>query len=456
MGLAGGTPMLKITMIGAGSVVFAKQLTRDILAMPELENLEMALMDIDAERLDTAVKVVKTMAEKLGRHDVLVKGYLDRKQALRGARYVINAVQVGMHEATLKDFEIPRKYGLKQTIADTLGPGGVFRALRTIPVMLDLSRDMQHVCPDAWLLNYTNPMAMLCLAMFKASPIKTVGLCHSVQNTAQEIAWLLGLEVKDITYRVAGINHMAFYLELKHRGQDLYPRLWEVARDPKTYEGDTLLRTRIGRVRLDVFQRIGYFITESSEHLAEYTPWFIKREDCIPAFQIPIDEYIRRSEQNLREYAQVRDAVNRGEAFAFTAEPGHEYAAYIIRSIETNKDWSFNGNVYNRGLITNLPTDSCVEVPCLVNAAGIQPTVVGDLPLHLAALNRTNINVQQLTVEGALTGKRDYIYHAIMLDPHTSATLTLDEIWKMTDELFAAHEDALRPLFGSQRTHVMI
>lgn len=425
--------MPRIAMIGAGSVVFAKQLMMDILSTPELSDATIALMDIQPIRVKTAVAMVEAVAKATGAK-AKVEGYLDRREALKGADYVINAIQVGGHEATLLDFEIPKKYGLKQTIADTLGVGGVFRSLRTIPVLMEICRDMEAVCPDAVLLNYTNPMAMLMSSVFKAFPgMQAVGLCHSVQGTSKRLARFIGADFADVTYKCAGINHMAFFLEYKVKGQDAYPRLWEALKNPEIFAQD--------RVRFEVMRRLGYFITESSEHLSEYVPWFIKRESEIERFQIPIDEYVRRSERNLGTFDATRKALEAGEPIQ--VKQSHEYAAYIIKAMETNQDWSFHGNVNNNGLIGNLPADCCVEVPILVNGAGLQPVKIGNLPVECAAMNRTNINVQQLTVEAALTGNRDNVYHAVMLDPHTAAVLTLDEIFRMTDELIEAHGSAL-------------
>ena len=292
---------------------------------------------------------------------------------------------------------------------------------------------MEEVCPDALLLNYTNPMAMLCLAVARASRVPFVGLCHSVQGTALQLADYIGADPTATRYQVAGINHMAWFLDFRADGQDAYPRLWEATDNPEIAGRDP--------VRFEMFRRLGYFVTESSEHMAEYVPYFIKRDDLIERFQIPIDEYIRRSERNLAAFESARSSPTGASAGAI--RPSHEYAASIIHAIETGHDWSFNGNVYNNGLISNLPDDACVEVPCLVNHNGVQPVQIGALPPQLAALNRTNINVQQLAVEAALTGNRDHVYQAVMLDPHTAATLSLDEMWAMTDELIAAHGPTL-------------
>jgi alpha-galactosidase len=431
--------MAKITIIGAGSVVFAKRLITDVLSYPELAETTFSLTDINEDRLKTAEKMASKLVEQSGGL-ARVEATLNRKEALEGSNYVLNLIQVGMHESTLIDFEIPKKYGLKQTIADTLGVGGVFRALRTIPVLLEIIRDMEEVCPDALLLNYTNPMAMLMLAAQKVSSIKSVGLCHSVQNTADDLASYLNIPVEELEYKVAGINHMAWFLELTRNGEDLYPQLFEAMENEEIFKKD--------KVRFEMMRRLNYFVTESSEHMSEYTPYFIKRDDLIDQFDIPIDEYVRRSEVNLERFQETKQKIDNGESFP--VEKSHEYGAPIIHSIETGTNRVIWGNVLNTNLITNLPNNSCVEVPCLVNKAGIQPCHVGDLPPHLAAMDMTNINVQQLVVEAVLTGNVDYVYQAVMLDPHTSSVLSLEEIWEMTSELLEAHKEHL-PTFTSGR-----
>lgn len=424
--------MAKVTFIGAGSVIFAKQVMADILSFGELQDITFSLMDIDAERLRVAELMAKQFSRRIGGR-AKIETTMDRRTALKDADYVIHAIQVGGHEATLFDFDIPRKYGLKQTIADTLGVGGVFRGLRTIPPLLDLLRDMEEICPDAYLLNYSNPMAILSLAAFKSSGIKYVGLCHSVQQTSEKLAEYISVPYSEINYVVAGINHMAWFLKLEHKGKDLYPQLFDCLDKPEIY-GDN-------KVRFEIMRHFGYFVTESSEHMAEYVPYFIKREELIGKLDIPIDEYVRRSVRNIGRFEDTKATLESGKDLE--TKLSHEYAAYIIHSLETGYERSFNGNVINNGLIENLPADSCVEVPCLVNKNGFQPVAVGKLPTQLAALNQTNISVQQLAVEGALKGKKEYIYNAVMMDPHTSSVLTLDEIRNMTDELFEAHAHLL-------------
>lgn len=424
--------MAKVTFIGAGSVIFAKQVMADILSFSELQDITFSLMDIDAERLRVAELMAKQFSRRIGGR-AKIETTMDRRTALKDADYVIHAIQVGGHEATLFDFDIPRKYGLKQTIADTLGVGGVFRGLRTIPPLLDLLRDMEEICPDAYLLNYSNPMAILSLAALKSSGIKYVGLCHSVQQTSEKLAEYISVPYSEINYVVAGINHMAWFLRLEHKGKDLYPQLFDCLDKPEIY-GDN-------KVRFEIMRHFGYFVTESSEHMAEYVPYFIKREELIGKLDIPIDEYVRRSVRNIGRFEDTKATLESGKDLE--TKLSHEYAAYIIHSLETGYERSFNGNVINNGLIENLPADSCVEVPCLVNKNGFQPVAVGKLPTQLAALNQTNISVQQLAVEGALKGKKEYIYNAVMMDPHTASVLTLDEIRSMTDELFEAHAHLL-------------
>ena len=433
--------MPKIAFIGAGSTVFAKNLLGDILSFSELADSHIALMDIDPERLRTSEIVAHKVAEFFGAKPT-IEATLDRRRALDEADYAISMFQIGGYKpSTVIDFEIPRKYGLRQTIADTLGIGGIMRALRTIPVFLDICADMGQLCPDVTFLQYVNPMAMNCWAISRTSQIKTVGLCHSVQGTAEALARDIGVPIEEINYRCAGINHMAFYLKFERNGEDLYPRLREVA-ERGTF--GRRYRQLADKVRYDIFKRTGYFVTESSEHFSEYVPWFIKRDrpDLIEQYEVPLDEYITRCEIQIAEWEKLKAAYERGE-LEITHERSHEYGSLIIHSIETNTPRVIYGNVPNRGLIDNLPPGCCVEVPCLVNKNGVQPTHIGELPPHLAALMQTNVNVQALTVEAALTRDRNYIYHAAMLDPHTAAELSLDQIWSLVDDLISAHGSML-------------
>ena len=430
--------MPKIALIGAGSTIFAKRLIGDILLTPELAgDTQIALHDIDEDRLRTSEIVTRRIAEKLGLN-TLVFASTDRRKVLVGADYVIFMMQVGGYKpSTIIDFEIPKKYGLRQTIADTLGVGGIMRALRTIPVIRDILRDMEGVCPRAILLNYVNPMAMLCMAINQIAPgINMVGLCHSVQGTAEQLAKDLNENVSDIEYFCVGINHMSFYLRFEKKlnglNEDLYPRLREIA-EKKSMPEDN-------RVRYEMLKRLGFFVTESSEHFSEYTPWFIKRDrpDLIDEFNIPLDEYITRCEKQISEWDEQRiNLENKNQTIEVCQS--HEYAASIINGLENDKEVTINGNVSNDGLIDNLPGNISVEVPCIINRNGIQPVKVGIIPTHLAALMMTNINVQQLTVEAALSGEKKHVYHAAMLDPHTAAELSVDEIWHLVDDLLEAH-----------------
>jgi alpha-galactosidase len=424
--------MTKITFLGAGSTVFAQNLLGDILGFPELADATISLHDINGERLRTSEIVAHRVAETLGAHPT-IDATTDRRRALDGADYSIAMFQVaGYKPGTVTDFEIPKKYGLRQTIADTLGIGGIMRGLRTIPVMLDMCRDMEQLCPNVTFLNYVNPMAMLCWAASRATPIKTVGLCHSVQGTAEQLAHDIGVPIEEINYICAGINHMAFYLRFERDGQDLYPLIRRVIEQNRVPDWN--------RVRYELFKRVGYFVTESSEHFSEYVPWFIKRDrpDLIEKFNVPLDEYIRRCEVQIAEWEELRVTLE-NDSSPLEVERSQEYGSLIIHSIETGQPRIVYGNVPNRGLIDNLPQGCCVEVPCLVDRNGIQPTKIGTLPPHLAAMMQTNINVQSLTVEAALTGKREHIYHAAMLDPHTAAELDLEQIWSLVDDLIAAH-----------------
>jgi alpha-galactosidase len=428
--------MTKITFIGAGSTVFAQNLMGDILSFPELQNVTLSLHDINPERLRTSEIVAHKVAEALS-VSPRIEATSDRRQALDGAHYAISMFQVGGYKpSTVVDFETPKKYGLRQTIADTLGIGGIMRGLRTIPVFLDICRDMEELCPEVTFLQYVNPMVMNCWAFSRATKIKTVGLCHSVQGTAEQLARDIRVPINEINYFCAGINHMAFYLRFERNGEDLYPSIRRVVAEKRIPDWN--------RVRYEMFQRLGYFVTESSEHFAEYVPWFIKRDrsDLIEEFNIPLDEYIRRCESQIAGWERLRKQLE-DPTTKLTVRRSHEYGSGIIHSMETGQLRMINGNVPNNGLIENLPSGCCVEVPCIVDKNGVQPLHVGSLPPQLAALMQTNLNVQALTVEAALTGKREHIYHAAMLDPHTAAELSLDQIWALVDDLIAAHGDWL-------------
>ena len=452
--------MARIVFIGAGSTVFARNLMGDILSFPELSNSTIVLHDIDEVRLRTSEIVGHKIVETLG-VTARIEATTNRREALAGANYVITMFQVGGYKpSTVIDFEIPKKFGLEQTIADTLGVGGIMRGLRTIPIMLDICRDMEELCPDALLLNYVNPMSMLCWAISRASAIKTIGLCHSVQHTAHQLADDLGIDADTIDYRCAGINHMAFYLEFQQRigsqVTDLYPRISERANVfPMPTRGD-VERSDGGfdglsdAVRYEMFKRLGYFVTESSEHFSEYVPWFIKggRPDLLDRYGIPLDEYPRRCERQIEGWESLRTRLENPDAKLRVVQ-SLEYGSGIIHSCETGVPRTVYGNVPNRGIISNLPDDCCVEVPCVVDASGISPVTIGALPPHLAALMQTNINVQSLTVEAVLTGKREHVYHAAMFDPHTAAELDLDQIWNLVDELLDAHRGMIPEQFFS-------
>ncbi len=427
--------MARIVFIGAGSVEFTRNLLGDILTFPELAESEIVLHDIDPERLATAEAMARWTNGAVGAH-ARIESHLDRRRALQGADFVINTIEVGGIAATRLDFDIPAKYGLRQTIGDTSGVGAVFRALRSIPVFLDIGRDIVELCPHAWLLNYTNPMAMNCWAYYTASAHKRiVGLCHSIQNTSRQIAEYVGVPPEGVTFLGAGVNHMSWVLRLERDGEDLYPLLDEaVAADP---EG-------LGRhVRVQIYKLFGYFPTESSEHFAEYVPWFMHDEDEIARLRIPVGEYIRRSEENLGLYAEEKRKLAAGEPFEIARS--REYASLIIHSLVTGEQRTIYGNVRNAGLITNLLADACVEVPCLVDRAGVQPTVVGDLPPQCAALDRTFLNVVELAVQAALEERRDHVLQAVALDPNAAATLSLERMEAMVDELLTAHREALPP-----------
>ena len=435
---------MKITFMGAGSTIFARNVIGDCMCSEALKDSVFALYDIDGERLKqslTILEAIRGAKNNCGK----IEGYLgveNRKEALRGADFVVNAIQVGGYEpCTVIDFEIPKKYGLQQTIGDTLGIGGIMRALRTIPVMEDFARDMEEVCPDAWLLNYTNPMAMLSGYMQRYTGVKTVGLCHSVQVCSEHLLKQLGMEDKLEGRKelIAGINHMAWLLEIRDKnGIDLYPeiknRIDARINDPDCQD----------KVRLEYIKNFGYYCTESSEHNAEYNMFYIKSKypELIQRYNIPLDEYPRRCVEQIAGWKKEYEELTREGVKQHVRS--HEYASHIMEAMVTNTPYQIGGNVLNAGgMITNLPREACVEVPCLVNGAGIHPCHVGSLPVQCAAMNMTNINVQLLTIEAARTLKKEHIYQAAMLDPHTGSELDIDSIKKMVDELIVAHGNYL-------------
>src|SRR5215210_3616675 len=424
--------MTKVTLIGAGSVEFTRNVLADLTSYRELHgDLTIALLDIDPERLDYANRAARQIVE-VASAGYRVEGHEDQRAAFDGADYLVNEIQVGGYQATMTDFEVPMKYGVRQTIADTLGIGGIMRGLRTIPVVAAMGRDMVELCPDALLLNYTNPMAMVPWGVYAGSPFtNVVGVCHSVRDTHSFLAELVGVAERDVAFRTAGFNHQCFVYTFRDRrtGEDLYPKLREIVdADP---EG-------LGRrVRVEIFKRFGYFPTESSEHSSEYVPWVLKRPDQIERFRILVNDYIYRCDENLAEYEEMKRALDGGEMLPL--EPTSELASEIIHSIETGTPREVYGNVRNGGLIDGLPEDAFVEVPCLVDKNGVQPTRMGSLPPQTLALNRTFVNVVELTVRAALEESRALVYQAALVDPNTASTLTTDEIVAMVDDLLEAH-----------------
>ncbi len=449
--------MTKLTIIGAGSAVFTKNIFTDLMFIDEFKKMDIALVDIDEKRLKISHELLDVIAKKLNASPN-IKSYTDRREALVGSDFIQSTIQVGGYKpSTVIDFDIPKQFGLRQTIADTLGIGGIMRGLRTIPVLVDIGKDIMDLCPNALWLQYVNPMCSNMIAINNACPgIKTVGLCHSVQGTAEMLAKDLNEKIEDIDYLCAGINHMAFYKKfLKKNGdieEDLYPRLKKLADEivndkkissrsmEKDRESDKVLHEK---VRYEILRRFGYFVTESSEHFAEYVPWFIKnnRQDLIDKYKIPIEEYIDRCKNNIELWNNLEKDMT--PIYNQSLKRSNEYASYIMDAVVNNKEITINGNVMNKGYIDNLPSNCCVEVPCLVNSNGNTPQSTGRLPEHLAALMRTNINVQILTAEAALTKKKEHIYHAALLDPLTGANLSIDEIYSMVDRLIQEHHNYL-------------
>lgn len=437
--------MAKITFMGAGSTVFARNVLGDCMCSEALCDSEIALYDIDAKRLEDSDIILNAINKNVNEGRARIKTYLgaeNRKEALRGADFVVNAIQVGGYDpCTITDFEIPKKYGLRQTIADSLGIGGIMRGLRTIPVMKEFANDIEEVCPDALFLNYTNPMGILSGYMQRYTGVKTVGLCHSVQVCSKGLLEKLGMEDKleGRVETIAGINHMGWLLDIRDKdGNDLYPEIRRrVAEKNATEKHDDM-------VRFEYIKHLGYYCTESSEHNAEYNPFFIKAKypELIDQFNIPLDEYPRRCIKQIAEWEEEKNNILKDGKI--THERSREYASYIMESVVTNNPYKIGGNVINKGCIENLPADACVEVPCMIDGNGVNPCRVGRLPVQLAAMNMTNINVQLLAIEAAATRKKEYIYQAAMLDPHTAAELSIDDIVKMCDELIDAHGDYMK------------
>ncbi|HOJ32475.1 MAG TPA: alpha-glucosidase/alpha-galactosidase [Candidatus Hydrogenedentes bacterium] len=425
--------MPKICFLGAGSTVFAINVLGDCLLVDSLKGSHITLVDIDPDRLEVSRSAIENLNRTV-KGGARIESYLaeDASKALENADYVVNAIQVGGYEpSTVLDFEIPKKYGLRQTIGDTLGIGGIFRGLRTIPVMLKYCQLIEKHAPDALLLNYTNPMAIVTGAILKGTSVRAVGLCHSVQSCARHLCAELDMPHDDLQWRIAGINHQGWLLEISRHGQDLYPEIKRRAELPEYKHKDA--------VRFEIMKWFGFYVTESSEHSSEYVPWFIKQRapELIQRFGIPLDEYPRRCIAQIKGWEALKTKLLSNESL--THQRTEEYASYIFDAIETGRPYVFGGNVLNSGLITNLPTDACVEVMCLADRNGITPTYVGALPPQCAALNRTNINVQELTIEAALTRRKEHIYQAALLDPHTAAELTIDEIVSLCNDLLEAH-----------------
>ena len=422
-----------IVIVGAGSVEFTRELLGDILSFPELGSVRIVLHDIDVERLETAEAIARATAHAAGAQPEVVAS-ADRRRALDGADYVINVIQVGMHQATVRDIEIPAKYGLNQTIADTIGVGGIFRGLRTFPVLADIARDMEQVCPDAWLLNYTNPMAMNVTFLHHVAPrLKVLGLCHSVYWTMVGLCELVDVPYDDVSYWSAGVNHQAWVLRWERGGRDLYPLL------DQRIASDAELRRR---VRVDMYRRLGYYPTETSEHSSEYVPWYLRHPDEVDRLRIDVGEYVSISEANLAEYSRVRAELADTETLPID-KGSTEYAPQVIHSLETGTTRVISTNVVNDGLITNLPDGVAVEVPTMLDALGAHPMAVDDLPPQCAALNRGFLGPVDLTVRAAVGGDPRLVRAAAMVDPNTAATLTVDQIWELCDELTKAHGDLL-------------
>jgi alpha-galactosidase len=436
--------MTRIAFIGAGSTIFMKNIVGDVLHFPALEGTTFALMDINEQRLEESALVARKLIAASGRK-AQVETTTDQRRALAGADFVVTAFQIGGYEpSTVIDFDIPKQYGLRQTIGDTLGVGGIMRGLRTVPHLWRVAADMAELCPNATLLQYVNPMAINTWALAERYPhVKQVGLCHSVQNTVQELAHDLDLPKDEIRYRVAGVNHVAFFLDLTHKGQSLYPALRDGYRNGSLPKPPLLMPRCANKVRYEVMDHLGYFCTESSEHLAEYVPWFIKdgREDLIDTFSVPLDEYPKRCIEQMADWADQAKAYRTADQIDF--KKSHEFAAEIMNAMVTNQPYTIYGNLPNRGQAPQLPNGAAMEVPCMVDANGIQPSVIDDIPPQLVALMRSQINVQELVVRALVDEDIEHVYHAAMMDPHTAAELDLRQIRSLVSDLLAAHGDML-------------
>lgn len=424
---------MKIVFVGAGSIVFVKNLVGDCMLTPALCDAEFALLDIDKDKLHLVERMLHTLNDNINSSKAVIKAYENQKDGLRDADFVITTIQVGGYDKVTEDFEIPLKYGLKQTFGDTIGIGGIMRGLRTIPVMLDILKDMEEVCPNAWLLNYTNPMAIITGALLKSTSIKTIGLCHSVQICADELLNGLNMDTDHISYHIAGINHQAWLLEITRNGVDIYPEIRRKAAERPTPHNDM--------VRYEIMKQFGYYVTESSLHSSEYMPYFIKNRypELLGQFEIRTDMYTNWEQSRIDYWDETKKKLMDNTTLTHTLS--REFASHIINAIVTDTPYEISANVLNKNYITNLPYNACVEVPCLVNGHGITPCFVGDLPTQCAALNQTNIGMQNLAIEAALTGKKSFMYLAAMLDPHTSAELSINDIHAMCDELLTANAE---------------
>lgn len=430
--------MPKISFLGAGSSVFAKNVLGDCIYTPQIGELEISLHDIDPVRLEDSYQMIGNIIHNSGRKDVSVTKTLNRRESLKSANYVVNAIQVGLYDpCTIIDFEIPKKYGIRQTIGDTHGIGGIFRGLRTIPVLQEFAADIEELCPGALFLNYTNPLAILAGYMQRYTKVKTIGLCHSVQGCAKQLLKELAMDeyIDNCKWEIAGINHTSWLLKITDlSGNDLYPEIKRRAKLPQTYE-----TRKNDLVRLDMMDRFGYYVTESSEHNAEYNPWYLKSKypELIEKFNIPLDEYPRRCVSQIEGWEKMRkDLVSNKN---LVHEKTEEFASYIILAMETDQPYRVHGNVLNTGLIPNLPSEACVEVPCLIDRNGVNPCVVGNLPEQCAAVNRMELSSDLLTIQAAKTLKKEYIYMAAMMDPHLASELPPDKIKELCDDLIEAH-----------------
>lgn len=429
---------MKIVMIGAGSVTFSKKLLHDLTRFSEAKNAVISLVDVDQGRLKVAEKMARMFVEKSG-FDITIEATLDRRKALKGADYIITSIKVDSYKRLIPDFKIPKKYGIRQIIGDTLSIGGIFRGLRIIPAMRDICKDISEVCPDAVFMNHSNPMSIIGMYVEKEFPeLNYVGLCHSVQGIVPKVSGWLDIPENEIGFRAAGINHMNFVIELERNGKDIYPELLKKVEDPEIYKQDELY--------FDLFKRLGYLMSAGSKHCAEYMPYYLKSDEIIEKYAdiLPIDRHLQTAKGKTRDYEENRKKIENGEEIDIgLARKSKEYTGKIIHAVESGEPLVIYGNVPNKGLVTNLPYDSCVEVPCVIDKSGITPCYVGDMPPQCAALNIMSINVQQLTVKAIMTGKKQYIYNAAMMDPNTISAATLDEIWKMIDELLEVNSDKL-------------